>query len=60
MIAERSQTSKQGDSNAGNFSHRSPLSSSFCGIQSQKSRGVLMRWIGQDIPPSTSPIPRLT
>jgi hypothetical protein len=43
-ITELSQTLKQDYNSARNFSHGLPLSSSFNGIRSQKSRGLLMRW----------------
>ena len=44
IMTERSQMSKQSDSNLGRSFHGSLLSSSFCRIRSQKSRGVSMKW----------------
>ena len=46
MTAERRQTQKQGDNELENSSLGSPLSSSFCEIRNQKSRGASTRWIG--------------
>jgi len=43
-IADISQTSKQGLSNAGNSFHGSPLSSNPCAVRSPRFRGVLMKW----------------
>jgi hypothetical protein len=50
-IAEGSQALKRGDGNVEKSSHGSLLSSSFCEIQNQGSRGVLMKWIRQVLPP---------
>ena len=43
MVAEIFQTSKQVDSNLRNFSPGSPLSSSFCKIQNQRSSAALTK-----------------
>jgi len=43
VIAEASQTLKQGDNKLGKSFRGSPLSSSFCEIRSQKHRGVLTK-----------------
>jgi hypothetical protein len=51
-LTERFQTLKQGHSSVEKSSHGSPLSSNSCENQSQRSRGVLMKWIRQVPPPS--------
>ena len=44
-VTENSQPSKQGRSNVEKSSPESPLSFSFCEVRSQRSRGLLMKWI---------------